>query len=271
MTPARRALLLAALLVALAAASFAPLVREVAGPAHHGTVVLWGLPAAAGILSFLIFPRLPSTGGWAPAGTARRRARRRLLLLGAAALLLDQSFVAAGHLLGWLTFTFGDQHLMGRPASVAAWALPACLIAGTAGWERALRGGVLGGAATRLSAGAAAAAACLPGVALSAPAILQGPAFFDLPYVASAFAAALCREAVSGMIYLSGGGILMAGLYRGTLYYLEGFGVNDLNALFFPAVNIISSEPRVYLLRAASALLAPIAVAAGLRAARRER
>lgn len=265
MTPARRALLLAALLVALAAASFAPGLRAAAGPGRHGTIVLWGLPAAAGVLSFLIFPRLPS-------GEARRGPRRRLLLLlCAAAVVIDQAFIAAGHLLGWLTFTFGDQHLMGRPTAVAAWALPACLLAGTAGWERALRGGVLGGAATRLSAGAAAAAACLPGVALSAPAILQGPAFFDLPYVASAFAAALCREAVSGMLYLSGGGILMAGLYRGTLYYLEGFGVNDLNALFFPAVNIISSEPRVYLLRGASALLAPIAVAAGLRVARRER
>jgi hypothetical protein len=267
MTPARRAALLALLLLVLAAGLFLTGAREAAGPGRYGTLVFWGVPAAAGVLSGAVFPRRPPV----PGGRASPGAALGILPFCAAAFVFDQGFLGAGHLLGWITFTYGDQILSARPIAIAVWAIPACLLLGVLGWERPLRGGVLAGAATRVRPGAAAALACVPGVALSAPAILQGTTFFDGPYVAAALCAAICREAASGVIYLSGGGILLAGLYRGWLFYVEGFGVNDVNALFVPAANYTTSEPRLYALRALSAVLALLVVVAGSRVAGRAR
>ena len=263
----RRAFLLALLLSAAGLILLHPSVVVLLGARRLGPIVLFGLPMLAAILSLLLIPH-------------RRESHRRvsawqdrvvLVLACIFAFACDQGFVGFGHLLGWLTFTYGEQSLVSHPLTTAAWALPACLLLGVFGWERALRGGVLAGAREQWGARGAMALSMTAGTLLSLPGILLGPSFGDPPYVAAAILTALCREAVSCVIFLSGGGILLAGLYRGFLAYFEGFVLTDLNALMFPMANYTGSEPRLYLLRGAAALAALAVVAAGAAWVKKDR
>src|SRR4051794_18347157 len=118
-----RAALLTILLLALGVVSALPVTWAlIAEPETQRRLVLWGLPLAALLLSFLLFPRLLR-----PAEVAAGRPGRRLLLLAAclAALVIDQSFLAVGYFTHWATFTFAPGG--GQLAVTAPWALPACL------------------------------------------------------------------------------------------------------------------------------------------------
>jgi len=270
MTSRGRAATLTILLLAVPAVLFIPGIRGAIGPGRYPRAVFWGLPLALGILSFLVHPRLPETAGFARGAAASHgfAAAIRTLPWLAAASFVDQAFIGLGSALGWCTFTFGDQYLSGNIRSAAVWALPLCLLLGVLGWERALRGGVLGGWAGHLPRGTALAIASGVGVALVSPIILQGSQFLDVPYVLAATLAALCREIACGMIFLSRG-VMLAGIYRGWLYFLEGVAISDLNSLFFAAANYTTSDRRFYALRALAAVLAAALVLAGVRVSER--
>src|SRR3989442_5576756 len=45
-------------------------------------------------------------------------------------LSLHDALPISGHLLGWVTFTYGDQEFSGHPARTVLWALPLCLFVG---------------------------------------------------------------------------------------------------------------------------------------------
>jgi hypothetical protein len=265
MSLTRRAARLTAVLILLPLCLLHPAARQAIGRARLEGVVFWGLPVAAMFFAALLFPRLPASTG---RPTTWRTALRLAPFCGLA-LLADFSYLGVGHLLDWVTFTFGDQQLSGHPGVAVARGLPLCLLVGVIGWERALRGGVLSGWAGTIGTLPAAAISVVAGVALASPGILLGTAFYDAPYVAAAFAVAACHEIAYSIIFLSGGGLLLAGLTHGLLYFLEGFVITDVNSLFFPLSNYTTSEPRFYLLRGGAALAGAAVVAAGAWWARR--
>lgn len=218
-------------------------------------VVLWGLPLAAAALA-----------AWCGRGGAAGRAPS-LRLAGLAAALLafaaDQSFLAVTYATRSATFTYGAQELAGGGlARAALWALPACLVLGVAGWERALRGCVYAGWSRRLSAPAAAALSALAGTALALPAILPEGQVRDPAFVAASLAATVCRELTLVLLFARGGGLVVAGLYRGLLVFTEAFVINDWYSLYFPAANYVADGPSFYVARAATAALALGLVAA---------
>lgn len=216
--------------------------------------VLWGIPAAALILSLVLHPRLTKPANDLPGPIARRFA---LLAVAVLAFGADQSFLGISYWTGWATFTSGSTSgAQGNPMITALWALPLCLILGIWGWERALRGSVYTGWRRRLERPAAIAVSAAAGLALSLPPILPGGEIRDPAFVGAYVVAALCREISFALLFSRGGGLLVAGLYRGALYFAEAFVVHDWNSLFFPAFNYVTSGAAFYAVRVASALLA---------------
>lgn len=235
----------------------------------YRNVVLWGIPVVALALSILFFPRLVRPPGDRPGGPARRR---MLLLAGCAvALLADQSFLVFGFLSDWGTLTLGAGDRTGIRLSVTAlWALPVCAVLGIWGWERALRGAVYTGWRRRLEAPAALAVSVLAGLFLALPPILPVGEVRDLPFVAAALVAVLCRETSFAILFSRGGGLLVAGLYRGILWFVEAFVITDWYSLYFPAYNYVAGNGLFYLARAASALLGLGVILAVARPERQE-
>lgn len=267
-----RAAILTVLLIALGLFLTLPAAAGFFGPAanieDYRTVVLWGIPAIALVLSIVFFPRLKRPADDEPSGPARRRL---LLLAGcAAALVADQSFLAFGYLTDWATFTSATQEPpAGQLAVTALWALPLCLILGIWGWERALRGAVYTGWRRRLPAPAALAISVLAGLILALPPILPVGEVRDLPFVAAALTAVLCREISFALVFAQGGGLLAAGLYRGLLWFVEAFVVNDWYSLYFPSSSYVAGDPLFYMARAVSALLGLALIVAVARPGRR--
>jgi hypothetical protein len=221
-------------------------------------VVLWGVPAAALVLSILLRPRL-----FRPEGDGPGPLPRRLVLLAVAVLAFaaDQSFLGVSSWTGWATFTFSDREMgQGHLALTAAWALPLCLILGIWGWERALRGAVYTGWRPVLPRATAIAVSALAGLALALPQILPGEVR-DPAFVGASVVTVLCREVSLALLFTRGGGLLVAGLYRGLLTFLEAFVVHDWNSLYFPAYSYVTSGVPFYAVRAASAVLGLIVVA----------
>jgi hypothetical protein len=251
-----RAALLTVLLLALGAISALPATAAlIADPEMQRRLVLWGLPLAAMLLSFLLFPRLLR-----PAEVVAARPGRRLLLLSAClvALLIDQSFLAVGYFAHWATFTFspGAATAGGHLAVTALWALPACLFLAIWGWERALRGALYTGWRRRLPAPAALAVSIVTGGVLALPILFPRGEVPDKAFVAATLAAILCRELCFSLLFRNGGGLLVAGLYRGALLFIEAFVVTDWYGLFAPSFNYVTGGPLFYVVRTAGALLA---------------
>lgn len=229
---------------------------------NYRRAVLWGVPVAALVLSILVRPRLPRPEGEGPGPLPRRLV---LLAVAALAFAADQSFLGLSSWTGWATFTFSDREMSaGQLALTAAWALPACLALGIWGWERALRGAVYAGWRRTLPPSAATAAialASLAGLALALPPILPGGEVRDTAFVAASLITVLCREISLALLFARGGGLLVAGLYRGALAFLEAFVVHDWNSLQFPAYSYVTSGAPFYATRAASAILGLVVVA----------
>ena len=244
-----RTVLLTILLVALGAGLALPQTAALLGDVDvYRRAVLWGIPIAALVLSLILHPRLTKPADDLPGPLARRFA------LGAVAILAfgaDQSFLGVSEWTGWATFTSSGQRL-----GIAALAgLPFCLILAIWGWERALRGSVYTGWRRRLERPGAIAVSAVAGLALSLPSILPGGEVRDWSFVGASLLTVLCREVSFALLFCRGGGLLVAGLYRGSLWFVEAFLVHDWNSLLFPAWNYVTSGPAFYAVRVASALL----------------
>jgi hypothetical protein len=254
-----RTVLLTIFLIALGVGLTLPQIAARLGDVEtYRRAVLWGIPAAALALSLVLHPRLTKPANDLPGPIARRFA---LLAVAVLAFGADQSFLGISYWTGWATFTSGGTSgAQGKPMmtmiTTALWALPLCLILGIWGWERALRGSVYTGWRRRLERPGAIAVSAAVGLALSLPSILPGGEVRDPAFVGASLLAALCREISFALLFSRGGGLLVAGLYRGALYFAEAFVVHDWNSLFFPPFNYVTSGAAFYAVRAASALLA---------------
>ncbi|MBI1950231.1 MAG: hypothetical protein HYS34_02575 [Acidobacteria bacterium] len=242
------------------------------GQGAYREAMTWGLPVAAVLLGSFVFSRWPGFSGSRGAPGGRRavpHALPRLAPWFVAALLADFSFLGIGHLLGWVTFTFGDQGFSGHPVRTLLWSLPLCLLVAALGWEWTLRGTLLAALAERVPPPAALLLSCASGVWLAAPLIVPGLDVPDPHYVLAAFLTAACREVSFALVFMSGAGLAAAGIYRGLILYLDAFVINDWYSVHFPAANFTSSEPAFYLLRSLSAVLAAALVALGAHLAHR--
>lgn len=258
-----RTVLLTILLIALGAGLALP--RTAAGLGDvdaYRRAVLWGIPIAALVLSLILHPRLTKPANDLPGPLARRFA---LLAVAVLAFGADQSFLGVSEWTGWATFASSGQQL--GLATLAG--LPLCLVLAIWGWERALRGSVYTGWRRRLERPGAIAVSAVAGLALSLPSILPGGEVRDWGFVAASLLTVLCREVSFALLFSRGGGLLVAGLYRGALWFVEAFVVHDWNSLFFPAYNYVTSGPAFYAVRAASALLS-LGVAAAMTRRRPE-
>lgn len=262
--PMVRTVLLTIFLIALGIGLALPQAAALPGDVEiYRRAVLWGIPVAALVLSLVLHPRLTKPANDLPGPIARRFA---LLAVAVLAFGVDQSFLGVSDWTGWASFTSG-----GRGLTIAALlALPLCLVLGIWGWERALRGSVYTGWRRRLERPAAIAVSAAAGLALSLPPILPGGEVRDPAFVGAALVTVLCREISFALLFSRGGGLLVAGLYRGALWFVEAFVVHDWNSLFFPAYNYVTSGAAFYAVRVASALLA-LGVVAVLTRRRPER
>ena len=268
--PVVRTALLTILLIAVGVGFALPQTAALLGDIDvYRRAVLWGLPVAALIFSILFRPRLPRPEGEGPGPLPRRLV---LLAVAALAFAADQSFLGLSSWTGWATFTLSDREAgASQLALTAAWALPLCLVLGIWGWERALRGAVYAGWRRSLPpAGATAAVilSALAGLALALAPIVPGGEMRDPAFVGASLFAAVCRELSLILLFSRGGGLLVAGLYRGAFCFVEAFVVHDWYSLYFPAYNYVTSGVPFYAARAASALLGLIVVAALTRPTR---
>ena len=242
------------------------------GQGAYRAAMTWGLPVAAALLAAFVFTRWPGFVRPRGAPGGRRQVSWAVLRLApwfVLALLADFSFLGVGHLLGWVTFTFGDQGFSGHPARTLLWSLPLCLLVATLGWEWTLRGTLLSAWAEAVSRPMALIFSCASGVLLAGPLIVPGLEVPDPHYVLAAFLTTACREVSFALVFMSGAGIAAAGIYRGLLLYFDAFVLNDWYSVHFPAANFTSSEPAFYLLRSMSAVLAAAVVSVGAYLMRR--
>ena len=266
-TPAARASALALVILAAALGLLLPSLRALLGSGPRWRhVVLWGLPAVAGIAGLMIDPGRPAIPK-RPATDALRRRTVAIAPWAGAAVLVDWLFLAFGQFTGRVTFTYGDQALMEHPLRPLLWALPICLVIGLLGWERPLRRSIYLGWSGALPDPLALGLSCVVGLVLSLPAILPRFAAADPPFVPAALVVVLAREVSCALIFVAGGGLAAAGLYRGAILYLDLFVINDWLALPFPAYNYVSSDPLFYAVRAGAALLSLACIAVGARRA----
>lgn len=229
-----------------------------AGSEAHRNTVLWGLPAAALLLSLL-----------GVRGSSRPRVRPLgwpvLTLALALAFLLDQGYLGVGWLAHLATFTFGSQALAdAKLLLVSAWALPALAVLSIFGLERCLRVGVYGGLAERWPPGLAYAVSAVAGAMMALPVALPGGEVRDLPFAVATLAVALCREGVLTYLFLRGG-IVASGVLRALFLWVEGLVINDWYGLFFGSFQFASETSMLYVAHEVSALLALAAMALLLR------
>jgi hypothetical protein len=210
-------------------------------------------------------PRLPVPSATAatagtmamPAPAAPGPRWSRLLLWIGVAVAVDLAPIAIGHRLGWLTFTYGDQHLAASRATTALWALPLLIVLAIRFYERTLRGQLYRGAEESWGSRAAWALTLLCGTALALPTIAPGFAWSEPSFVAAALVTALAREISCTVLYRASG-LVAAGLLRGVFTFVDFYLIADWLAPVFPSANYVTSGDSFYLLRAASPLVAAL-------------
>jgi len=225
--------------------------------AAYRQVITWGLALDVALLARLLLGKLPP-GSW-----RWRSDAAAVVPWSVGWLSLDLGTIGAGYLLGWATFTYGDQTLEAGKLWLPLWALPLAVGAGLLA-ERGLRAGLwrtLAAGGAPVWAGLLSAAA---GMTLAMPAVVPRWQIADPAYVAAAVVVAAAREAALIEVYRRGG-LLPAGGLRGILLFVDAFAVNDWYAAWFPAAQYVSSEPAFYGLRALGAALGAGLLAFGLR------
>ena len=189
----------------------------------------------------------------------------RLLLWIGVALAVDLAPIGIGYRLGWLTFTFGDQQLAASRATTALWAWPLLVVVATRFYERTLRGQLFRGAEESWGTAAAWCLTLACGTALALPTIAPGFSFGEPAFVAAALVTALSREIGSTVLYRASG-LFAAGLFRGTLLFVDFYLIAEWLAPVFPSADYVTSGDSFYLLRAASPLVAALLLVRALPA-----
>ena len=202
------------------------------------------------------FDRTPAVAGEAAPPAPGPRWTRLLLWIGVA-IAVDLAPIGIAYQLGWLTLTYGDQQLAATRATTALWALPLLILLATRFYERTLRGRLFQEALASWGAPAAWTLSLLCGTALALPAIAPGLSLSAPAFVAAALVTALAREIGSTVLYRASG-LLAAGIFRGTLLFVDFYLIADWLAPVFPSANYVTSGDTFYLLRAASPLVAAL-------------
>lgn len=191
-----------------------------------------------------------------------------LLFWIALAVAIDLAPFGIADRLGWLTFAFGESQPLGERWMTALWALPLVVLVAIRFTERTLRGQLFQSLAESWGAAGAWTLSLLCGTALALPAIAPGFAFAAPVVVAAGFATALGREIGATVLYRASG-LGAAGIFRGTLVFLDFYLVADWLHPVFPSADYSSSAGTFHLLRAASPLVAALLLARALPARRR--
>ena len=199
---------------------------------------------------------LPATAAERAAPAPGPRWTKLLLWIGVA-IAVDLAPIGIAYQLGWLTLTYGDQQLAATRATTVLWALPLLILLATRFYERTLRGRLFAEALESWGAPAAWTLSLLCGTALALPAIAPGLSLSAPAFVAAALVTALAREIGSTVLYRASG-LLAAGLFRGTLLFVDFYLIADWLAPVFPSANYVTSGDAFYLLRAASPLVAAL-------------
>jgi len=267
-----RAALLALLLLDLAAGA-----AWYAGRFGHGRpdalrlFLVWALPGLIFLCGMLTRPKraahrgAPAVPAALPVVSALGRRWSTLLVWIGVAIAVDLAPIAIGYRLGWLTFTYGDQHLAASRASTALWALPLLVLVAIRFYERTLRGQLYRLAEASWGPRAAWTLSLLCGTALALPALVPGFSMSAPDFVAAALVTAFAREVGCTVLYRASG-LVAAGLYRGILAFVDFYLIADWLAPVFPSANYVSSVDSFYLLRAASPLVAALVLARALPA-----
>jgi len=232
--------------------------------------LVWALPGLVFLCGMLTLPRRgsrpsPVEASQVVSGPGVRLPR--LLVWIGVAMAVDLAPIGIGYRLGWLTFTYGDQQLAASRGVTALWALPLLVLVSIRFYERTLRGQLFRVAEESWGTRAAWALALLCGTALALPTIAPGFSWSEPDFVAAALTTAFAREVGCTMLYRASG-LVAAGLYRGTLAFVDFFLVADWLAPVFPSANYVTSIDSFYLLRAASPLVAALLLARALRGRR---
>lgn len=266
-----RAVLLALLLLDLAAGA-----TWFAGRYGHGRpdalrlFLVWALPGLVFLCGMLALPKAGALEAPRRPPGEGSRGSRRFTWIGAwiaVAIAVDLAPIGIGYQLGWLTFTYGDQQLAAHRATTALWALPLLVLVSIRFYERTLRGQLFRVASESWGAPAAWSLTLLCGTALALPTVAPGLSFSGPSFVVAALVVALSREVGSTVLYRASG-LVAAGLYRGTLAFVDFYLISDWLAPVFPSVNYVTSTESFYLLRAAAPLVAALLLVRALRAPR---
>lgn len=225
--------------------------------------VVWALPGLVFLCGMLILPKQGTATAPRPALGEGVRLPRLLAWIGVA-IAVDLAPIGIGHRLGWLTLTYGDQQLAASRATTALWALPLLVLISIRFYERTLRGQLFRTAHETWGAPTAWMLSLACGTALALPAVAPGFSWSEPGFVAAALVTAFARELACTVLYRASG-IVAAGLFRGTLAFVDFYLIADWLAPVFPSANYVTSTDSFYLLRAASPLVAALLLARFLR------
>jgi len=240
--------------------------------------LVWALPGLVFLCGMLTFAgrrpvpgpaQSPAPGAVPPPRLAPGEGLRlpRLLVWLGVAIAVDLAPIGIGYRLDWLTFTYGDQQLAATRVTTALWALPLLVLVAIRFYERTLRGGLFRSVQESWGTGTAWTLALLCGTALALPTIAPGFSFSEPTFVAAALVTAFAREIGCTVLYRASG-LVAAGVYRGTLAFIDFYLIADWLAPVFPSANYVTSVDSFYLLRAASPLVAALLLARGLHGRR---
>lgn len=216
-------------------------------PEELRLLLLWALPAA-------VYLGARFTVGRRPVKLALASVAGVLPWI-AAALALDFAPLGVGHLAGWLTFTYGDQALAASRVTTALWALPLLVLVSIRFTEGALRGALFAGLEQGVGARAAWIVSAACGALLALPVLAPGFVPIDSPYLAAGAVVAVARELVAIALFRKAG-LVVAGIYRGVLAYVEGYAAGDWLSPLLPSATYVSSNDAFHALRAAGPLAA---------------
>ncbi len=189
-----------------------------------------------------------------------------------ACFIVDYSFVFIGQKTGMSYMTYGNHRLLDRMATTALWAFPLTIAAGIFGFEWGLRRVLLVEANRWLPTSVSIPAVSLAGTLLFLPFLNTLWDFQSYGTFAALMVSVLCREVVLSCVYTTTGNVWLTGFYRGVLYFIWGFLINDTSSDMYPVAVYSSSGGTFSVVQSVTAILsAGLAVGATFLVTRKQR